>query len=192
MKQSNIIYNINEIRNVIEKVLYNKETIEIIENVSLSIVNALKNNKKVLFCGNGGSAGEAQHLAAELSGKFKIDRTALPVEALHVNSSYITAVANDYGFEFIYSRIIEGIGEEGDILIGMSTSGNSKNIINALKEAKKVKMTTIGMTGETKTELANYCDFLISIPSINTPRIQEVHLIVGHIICEIVEKEIFG
>jgi D-sedoheptulose 7-phosphate isomerase len=156
------------------------------------IVTAFKNGNAVYFCGNGGSAADAQHLAAEFSGRFYTDRKALPAEALHCNTSYLTAVANDYSFDLIYSRLIDGIGKEGDILIGLSTSGNSTNIINAFEKAKEKKMITIGLTGITGGRMKEYSDLLINIPSADTPRIQESHIMTGHIICQLVEEKIFG
>lgn len=168
---------------------------ELIGKISLTIemlTNAFKNGNKVLFCGNGGSAADAQHLAAELSGKFYIDRPPLSAEACHVNSSFITAVANDYSFEKAYARYIEGIGNKNDILVGISTSGNSENIIKALEQAKNMGMRTIGMTGEMGGKIKNLAEVLINVPSNDTPRIQEAHILIGHIICEQVEKNIFG
>ena len=142
--------------------------------------------------GNGGSAADAQHLAAEFSGRFYLDRKPLPSEALHCNTSYLTAVSNDYGYEHIYSRILEGIGLKGDILIGISTSGNSKNIINAFKYARKNGIKVIALTGQSGGIMKNECDILLNIPSDDTPRIQEAHILIGHIICEIVELQIFS
>lgn len=163
-----------------------------VDRVAWVIVNSYKSGKKVMFCGNGGSAADAQHLAAELSGKFYLDRDPLSAEALHVNSSYITAVANDYSFDKIYSRYVSGAGLKGDVLIGLTTSGNSENIIQAFKAARKNQMITVGFSGETGGKLKDFSDFLINIPSKNVPRIQELHLLVGHIICEKVEKELFS
>jgi D-sedoheptulose 7-phosphate isomerase len=156
------------------------------------ITTAFKNGNKVLFCGNGGSAADAQHLAAEFSGRFYTDRHALPAEALHVNTSYLTAVANDYSFDVVYSRMISGIGNKGDVLIGLSTSGNSGNIINAINAAKEKGMTTIGFTGSTGGKMKDVCELLLNVPSTDTPRIQESHILVGHIICELVEKAYFN
>jgi D-sedoheptulose 7-phosphate isomerase len=156
------------------------------------ITTAFKNGNKVLFCGNGGSAADAQHLAAEFSGRFYTDRHALPAEALHVNTSYLTAVANDYSFDVVYSRMITGIGNKGDVLIGLSTSGNSGNIINAINAAKEKGMTTIGFTGATGGKMKDACELLLNVPSTDTPRIQESHILVGHIICELVEKAYFN
>jgi D-sedoheptulose 7-phosphate isomerase len=156
------------------------------------ITTAFKNGNKVLFCGNGGSAADAQHLAAEFSGRFYTDRHALPAEALHVNTSYLTAVANDYSFDVVYSRMITGIGNKGDVLIGLSTSGNSGNIVNAVNAAKEKGMTTIGFTGATGGKMKDVCELLLNVPSTDTPRIQESHILVGHIICELVEKAYFN
>ena len=145
----------------------------------------------MLLCGNGGSAADAQHLAAELSGRFYYDRAPLPAEALHTNSSFTTAVANDYSFEDIYSRAVHASGRKGDILIGLSTSGNSENIIRALKTAREMGILTVGMTGETGGKMKPFCDYLINVPSDDTPRIQESHILIGHIICELVESSLF-
>ncbi|MCP3930074.1 MAG: SIS domain-containing protein [Bacteroidetes bacterium] len=156
------------------------------------IVQVFQNDGKVLFCGNGGSAADAQHLAAELSGRFYIDRKPLFAEALHVNSSFVTATANDYTFEDVFARMIQAAGKEGDILIALSTSGNSPNILSAVLEANTRKMITIGFTGATGGKLQGMCDILLNVPSVDTPRIQEAHIMIGHIICELVEKELFG
>ncbi len=156
------------------------------------IVKAFENGNKVLFCGNGGSASDAQHLAAEFSGRFYTDRDALPAEALHCNTSYITAVANDYSYDVIYSRLIKGTGNEGDVLVGLSTSGNSKNIVSAFEVAHEKKMFTIAFTGSTGGKLKQHADYLINIPSDDTPRIQESHITLGHIICQLVEEIYFA
>jgi D-sedoheptulose 7-phosphate isomerase len=163
-----------------------------IENAITVITEAFQNGKKVLFCGNGGSAADAQHLAAEFSGRFYKDRKALPSEALHCNTSYLTAVANDYSYDVIYSRLVEGICEEGDVLVGLSTSGNSKNILHAFASAKEKKVITIGFTGAGGGKMKEASDYLINVPSNDTPRIQESHIMIGHIICEMVEEKIFG
>ncbi len=155
------------------------------------IVSAFEKGNKVLFCGNGGSASDAQHLAAEFSGRFYTDRDALPAEALHCNTSYITAVANDYSYDVIYSRLIKGIGKQGDVLVGLSTSGNSKNIVNAFEAAKEKGMINIAFTGSTGGKLKELSDVLINIPSDDTPRIQESHITLGHIICQFVEEIYF-
>jgi D-sedoheptulose 7-phosphate isomerase len=156
------------------------------------IVSRFRAGKHLYFCGNGGSAADAQHLAAEFSGRFYIDREALPSEALHCNTSYLTAVANDYSYNVIYSRLIKGIGKKEDILVGMSTSGNSVNILNAFETAREKGITTIGMTGQGGGKLAALSDHLIDIPSRNTPRIQEAHMLLGHIICQLVEEKYFS
>jgi D-sedoheptulose 7-phosphate isomerase len=156
------------------------------------IVTAFNNGNKVLFCGNGGSAADAQHLAAEFSGRFYIDRDALPAEALHCNTSYLTAVANDYSFDLIYARLIKGLGKKGDVLVGLSTSGNSANIVNAFETAKEKEMITIGFTGFTGGAMKEISDYLLNVPSTDTPRIQESHILLGHIICELVEERLFG
>lgn len=156
------------------------------------IVMAFKAGNSVYFCGNGGSAADAQHLAAEFSGRFYLDRKPLPSEALHCNSSFITAVGNDYGYENIYSRLIEGVGKAGDVLIGISTSGNSANIIKAFAMAKTKGMLTVGFVGQSGGKMLGATDYLIQIPSTDTPRIQEAHITVGHIICELVEATLFG
>ncbi|HEX7903836.1 MAG TPA: D-sedoheptulose 7-phosphate isomerase [Chitinophagaceae bacterium] len=172
-------------------VLQNEELLQTICDVVNVIVTAFKNGSRVYFCGNGGSAADAQHLAAEFSGRFYTDRKALPAEALHCNTSYLTAVANDYSFDMIYSRLIDGIGQEGDILVGLSTSGNSANIIRAFETAKEKKMITVGFTGITGGQMKSLSDHLINIPSTDTPRIQESHIMVGHIICQLVEEKYF-
>ena len=167
----------------------------ILENLNQSvekITASFNNGNKLLFCGNGGSAADAQHLAAEFSGRFYIDRVALPAEALHCNTSYVTAVGNDYGYEFIYSRIVEGIAKKGDVLIGLSTSGNSINIINAMKIAHEKGVLVIALTGSTGGKMKEFADILLNVPSNDTPRIQESHILLGHIICELVEKNIFN
>jgi len=184
----------NIIRNSIQiklQLIDNEIFINKIQQVSEVVTTALNNGGKVLFCGNGGSAADAQHLAAELSGRFYLDREPLFAEALHVNSSFLTAVANDYGFDEIYARMVAAKGREGDVLFGISTSGNSPNIIQALKQAQTQKMTTIAMTGKTGGVAKDHCDFLLNIPSTDTPRIQECHILIGHIICEIVEREVY-
>jgi D-sedoheptulose 7-phosphate isomerase len=189
----------DHIREIIEssidvkkQVLENESLLKRISDVADMITIAFKLGKHVYFCGNGGSAADAQHLAAEFSGRFYTDRKALPAEALHCNTSYLTAVANDYSFDVIYSRLIDGIGQDGDILIGLSTSGNSANILKAFETARSKKIVTIGFTGSTGGKMKALSDHLINIPSDDTPRIQESHIMVGHIICELVEKSYFG
>lgn len=174
------------------EILQSDALILTISKVVSEIISTYKEGGKVLLCGNGGSAADAQHIAAELSGKFYLDRPSLFAEALHTNVSYITAVSNDYSFEEVYSRLVKAEGNKGDLLIGISTSGNSKNIIKALEAANEIGMITVGMTGASGGKMKNLCRYLINIPSTDTPRIQESHILIGHIICEIVEKELFG
>ncbi len=147
---------------------------------------------KVLFCGNGGSAADAQHLAAELSGRYYLDRQALFAEALHVNTSFLTAAGNDFGFDQVFARAVEAMGREGDLLVALSTSGHSPNILNALQKAKSLHLKTVGMTGATGGAMVGLCDFLIKIPSEDTPRIQEGHILTGHIICALAEEILFS
>jgi D-sedoheptulose 7-phosphate isomerase len=166
----------------------------LVDTVSLAaekIIGAYKGGNKVLFCGNGGSAADAQHLAAELSGKFYLDRPPLPAEALHANASYLTAVANDYSYDKVYSRAIEASGKKGDVLVAISTSGNSENIISALKTARRLGLATIGLTKNDGGKFKGLCDILICAPSADTPRVQEAHIAIGHTICEIVEETLF-
>lgn len=186
-----IIESIKESIEVKQKLLTNSLLISDIRKIAVTCTNAFSRGNKVLFCGNGGSAADAQHLAAEFSGRYYYDRPPLYAEALHVNSSYLTAVANDYSYDEVYARLIKGIGREGDVLIGLSTSGNSKNIIRAFEVARELSITTVGFTGATGGEMAGLCDFLINVPSKDTPRIQEAHIMLGHIICELVESTLF-
>jgi D-sedoheptulose 7-phosphate isomerase len=174
-----------------EKLLQDEVMQENIVAAVNSIVKAFSNGNKVLFCGNGGSAADAQHLAAEFSGRFYKDRKALPSEALHCNTSYLTAVANDYSYDVVYSRIVDGIGVGGDVLVGLSTSGNSVNIIKAFEIAKQKDIITIGFTGEHGGKMKELSDYLFNMPSKDTPRIQESHIMIGHIICELVEEKLF-
>ncbi|HDD35247.1 MAG TPA: SIS domain-containing protein [Candidatus Desulfofervidus auxilii] len=187
-----IINIVEESINVKRMILENAQLLSTIKEIIEVIVNTFKMDRKVFFCGNGGSAADAQHLAAELSGRFYLDRPPLFAEALHVNTSYLTAVANDYSYDEVFSRLIKAKGRKGDVLIGMSTSGTSKNVIKAFKVANKIGMVTIGMTGMDGGEFNNLCKYLIKVPSNDTPRIQEAHIMIGHIICELVEKALFG
>ena len=165
--------------------------VSVIGTVADVITNAFRDGKRVYFCGNGGSAADAQHLAAEFSGRFYTDRKALPAEALHCNTSYITAVVNDYSYDVIYARLIDGIGQPGDVLVGLSTSGNSANIIKAFEVASERGMVTVGFTGPTGGQMKALSDYLINIPSTDTPRIQESHILAGHIVCQLVEETYF-
>jgi D-sedoheptulose 7-phosphate isomerase len=188
-KIKNIIQSSIDVKTLI---LADDKILQTVKDCVYVLVSAFKNGNKVLFCGNGGSAADAQHLAAEFSGRFYTDRDALPAEALHANTSYITAVANDYSYDVIYSRLIKGIGNDGDVLVGLSTSGNSKNILNAFEVAKEKGMITIAFTGESGGKLKKLSDFLINVPSDDTPRIQESHITLGHIICQLVEEQYFA
>jgi D-sedoheptulose 7-phosphate isomerase len=188
-KIKNIIRASVDVKN---NILLDDKILQTVKDCVYILVTAFKNGNKVLFCGNGGSAADAQHLAAELSGRFYIDRDALPAEALHCNTSYITAIGNDYGYDVIYSRLIKGIGNKGDVLVGLSTSGNSKNILNAFEIAKEKGMITIAFTGESGGKLKKLADHLINVPSDDTPRIQESHIMLGHIICQLAEEQYFS
>lgn len=173
------------------ELLSNEAILSNISTLVEEIIRAYRSGGKVLWCGNGGSAADAQHLAAELSGRFYYDRAPLNSEALHVNTSYITAVANDYSYDLIYSRLVAAMGRKDDVLIGLSTSGNSPNVVNALIEARKRGMFTVGFTGVTGGRMKEHCDLLINIPSTDTPRIQECHMLLGHTVCELVESGLF-
>ncbi len=168
-----------------ELLLSIKKTVEI-------VTQSLQADHKIWFCGNGGSAADAQHLAAELSGRFYHDRDPLFAEALHVNTSYLTAVANDYGYDVVYSRLMKAKAREGDVLFAISTSGNSINIINAMVAAKERGAIVVAMTGETGGKMKEHADILLNMPSTDTPRIQECHIVVGHIICQLVEEAYFN
>jgi D-sedoheptulose 7-phosphate isomerase len=172
--------------------LQSGELLQTVSAVVDAIVIAFRNGNRVYFCGNGGSAADAQHLAAEFSGRFYKDRKALPSEALHCNTSYMTAVANDYSYDAVYARLIDGIGNKGDVLVGLSTSGNSGNIVKAFEAAKAKHITTVGFTGLTGGTMKALSDYLINVPSTDTPRIQEVHILLGHIICQLVEETYFA
>jgi D-sedoheptulose 7-phosphate isomerase len=174
-----------------QQILQNEGLLAVIESIVQKMVTAFQDGKHVYFCGNGGSAADAQHLAAELSGRFYSDRKALPAEALHCNTSYLTAVANDYSFDVIYSRLVDGICRPGDVLIGFSTSGNSANIVKAFETARQIGVVTVGFTGITGGILKEWSDYLVNVPSADTPRIQESHIMIGHIICQLTEERLF-
>jgi D-sedoheptulose 7-phosphate isomerase len=190
--------NIHSIKSIISasiqvktQILEDEKLMQSIDQAVNVVLSSLKSGNKLLFCGNGGSAADAQHLAAEFSGRFYIDRKALPAEALHTNTSYLTAVANDYSYDVVYSRLVEGIAQPGDVVIGLSTSGNSKNILNAFEVAKTKNVSTIAFTGTSGGQMRELADVLINVPSQDTPRIQESHIMIGHIICELVEQQYF-
>ncbi|MBS1646814.1 MAG: D-sedoheptulose 7-phosphate isomerase [Bacteroidetes bacterium] len=171
--------------------LNNHQVLDLVEKTAQEIIACYQQGGKVLWCGNGGSAADSQHLAAELSGRYYYDRPPLFSEALHVNTSYVTAVANDYSYDEIYARLVKAMGKKGDVLIGLSTSGNSANVIKALQVANDLGLITVGFTGETGGKMKNICKYLINIPSRDTPRIQECHMLLGHSICELVETHLF-
>lgn len=175
-----------------QAVLADAGFLEKIQRAAQLLTNTFRQNGKALFCGNGGSAADAQHIAAELSGRFYTDRPPLYAEALHVNSSYLTAVANDYGYDHVFARMVEAAGRSGDVLVAISTSGNSVSILNAIEKARAQGMSVVGLTGATGGRMAGLCEVLLNVPSGDTPRIQESHILIGHILCQIVEKEIFG
>jgi D-sedoheptulose 7-phosphate isomerase len=189
----------NKIREIIQasidvkqNLLQDETILQTVENIVAAIVIAFQNGNRIYFCGNGGSAADAQHLAAEFSGRFYSDRRALPAEALHCNTSYLTAVANDYGYDVVYARLIDGIGNPGDVLVGLSTSGNSENILKAFEAAKNRSIITVGFTGSDGGKMKAISDHLLNIPSKDTPRIQECHITLGHIICQLVEERYFN
>lgn len=174
-----------------EQILTDHQLLQMVIDAADACVTALQNGGKVLFCGNGGSAADAQHLAAELSGRYYYDRPPLYAEALHVNSSYVTAVANDYSYDVVFSRMVEAAGRPGDILLALSTSGNSSNVLKAMQKARELGMKTIALTGEGGGKMKNEADFLLAVPGKDTPRIQESHILLGHIICEHIESKMF-
>ena len=176
-----------------KQTIYNDELLlDKIEEVSQKCVDIYKNDKKTILAGNGGSAADAQHIAAELVGRYGFDRASIPSLALTTDTSCLTAIGNDYGYDKIFSRQLEGMGQSGDIFIGISTSGNSKNIINAFEVAKKKNIFTVALVGKDGGEMAKIADIALVVPSDSTPRIQESHILIGHILCDIIEKEIFA
>ncbi len=185
----------NYIKDTVEirrNILENEKILTQIEDVSSVIVNALKSGNKILLCGNGGSAADAQHIAAEFVGRFKVERNPLPAIALSTDTSLITAVGNDYGFEFIFSRQVQALGSAGDVLVGISTSGASENVVNAMMEAMKKNIHTIGFTGAKISMISDIADITLKVPTFETSKIQEAHIMFGHIICAIVERRLFG
>ncbi len=174
-----------------EKILGDPTILEQIQSCVDVIVAALESGNKILFCGNGGSAADAQHLSAELTGRFYKNRKSLPSEALHCNTSYLTAVANDYGYEHVYSRLLEGIGKSGDILVCLSTSGNSVNLLRCMEKASEMSIKNIAFTGSSGGLMLDKADICLRVPSNDTPRIQESHIMIGHIICALVESTLF-
>lgn len=179
---------LQEALEVKQRIVSDKQLVENIQKAAVICIASLKKEGKILFCGNGGSAADAQHLSAELTGRYLVDRKPLFAEALHVNTSYLTAVANDYSYDEAYARLVEGMGRKGDVLFAISTSGNSQNILKAVERAKNLGMTVIGMSGESGGKLKSLVEVCLQTPSRDTPRIQEGHILIGHIICELIEQ----
>jgi D-sedoheptulose 7-phosphate isomerase len=175
-----------------QSILENETLLDLLVEVAQKCVEVYKNGKKILIAGNGGSAADAQHFAAELVGRYGFDRPSLPSLALTTDTSALTAIGNDYGYDYVFSRQLEGLGVQGDLFIGISTSGNSQNVLNAFESAKARGITTVALVGRDGGKMGQMADYAIIIPSEKTPRIQESHLLVEHIICDIIEKEIFG
>ena len=173
------------------KEVLNSSTLSLkLKEASKIAVRVLKNGNKIILCGNGGSAADAQHIAAELTGRYKTERKGLPGIAITTDTSALTAIGNDYGYDKVFERQVQGLANKGDLIIGISTSGNSKNIINALKMAKQLKCSTIGFSGKDGGNMNNLCDINLIVPSHNTPRIQEMHILFGHTICQIIDNEL--
>ncbi len=183
---------IRESIEVKQKMLENSTLHEVIDKMAQLCVQTFRSDGKVLFCGNGGSAADAQHLSAELSGRFKMDRPPLFAEALHVNTSFVTAVANDYHYDKVFARMVAAMGRKGDVLVALSTSGNSANMLEAVQKAKEIGMIVLGFSGATGGKMAAHCDHILLVPSNDTARIQEAHIMVGHIVCDIIERTIFN
>ena len=191
MNRTQITAIIEQSIQVKQAILNDVALLAVIEETVDKVSACFSNGGKVLFCGNGGSAADAQHLAAEFSGRFYTDRDPLPSDALHCNSSYMTAVANDYGYDVVYSRMVKGMGRKGDMLVSLSTSGNSVNIIKAMETAREIGMINVAFTGQTGGKMKDLADYLINVPSTDTPRIQESHITIGHIICQLTEARLF-
>lgn len=177
---------------VMQAILADTALIETVDRIAVAITDAIANGGKVMFCGNGGSAGDSQHLAAELVGKLVFDRPAMAGMALTVDTSALTAVGNDFGYEYVFSRQVEGLGRTGDVLVGISTSGRSKNVVKAMESARQRGIVTIAMTGATRGPMADLADYWLAIPATETPKIQEGHIVLGHVFCAMVEQEIHG
>lgn len=175
-----------------QNILKDEALMQTIAQVGRECVSLYKSGKKTLLAGNGGSAADAQHIAAELVGRYGFDRPSIPSIALTTDTSNLTAIGNDYGYDKVFSRQMEGMGSEGDLFIGISTSGNSVNIVNAINAAKEKGVKTVALVGRDGGEMAHIADYAIIVPSNDTPRIQESHILIGHMICDIIEKELFG
>ncbi|MBR1544592.1 MAG: D-sedoheptulose 7-phosphate isomerase [Alphaproteobacteria bacterium] len=163
-----------------------------VEEIAMLCINAIKNGNKIIWCGNGGSAAQSQHLAAELVGRYKINRPAMNSISLTVDTSNITAIGNDYGYDVIFSRQLEGVGKTGDVLFGLSTSGNSKNVVLAFEQAKKMGITTVALMGQKDGTMKQLADYFIQVPATTSAHIQEMHIAIGHLICDLIEKEFYG
>lgn len=175
-----------------EQILKDENLITLIKNASLEVIKAYKNGNKTLLAGNGGSAADAQHIAGEFVSRFYFDRPGIASIALTTDTSILTAIGNDYGYENLFARQVQAQGVKGDVFIGISTSGNSKNILKALELCKQKEIISIGLSGASGGAMNELCDYCIKVPSTCTPRIQETHILIGHIICAIVEEELFG
>lgn len=169
-----------------------KEQSPQIEKIAEICINALKNGNKVIFCGNGGSAAQSQHLAAELVGRYKLNRPAMNSLSLTVDTSNLTAIGNDYGYDVVFSRQLEGVGKKGDVLFGLSTSGNSQNVILAFEQARKMEITTVALVGRKGGKMKDMADFSVCVPADTSAHIQEMHIAVGHLICDLIERNIYG
>lgn len=186
---------VNQIKESIEvktSIMNDDAILELIEKASEEIVNCYKNGHMILLCGNGGSAADAQHIAGEMVAKFRIDRKALSALAFNTNSSVVTAIGNDYEYDRIFERQVEAFGHEGDVLISITTSGQSESVVRAINKAKEMKIKTVTLTGKDGGKCKSISDYPIIVPSNDTPRIQESHITIGHIICDIVEKSLFA
>ncbi len=183
---------IQKTQTLIQKILEDELLLSTVEKIARTCVTALRSGHKILFVGNGGSAADSQHLAAELVSRLGYDRPAMAAIALTTDTSALTAIGNDYAFETIFSRQIEALGQPGDVLIAISTSGKSKNILKALETARTKKIVTIGFTGKAAPLMVEWCDLLLTVPSGDTPKIQEGHIVLGHIICALIEEDIYG
>jgi D-sedoheptulose 7-phosphate isomerase len=192
MIQNLIRTSIETTRNTMDSVLADSALLTHVEQAGALCVAALTGNHKILLAGNGGSAADSQHIAAELVSRLNYDRPGLAAVALTTDTSALTAIGNDYGYERVFARQLEAIGQKGDVLIALSTSGNSPNILQALEAARSKGISTIGMTGKAGGKMAGLCDILLKMPSTHTPNIQECHIMFGHIICQIIEDTIFG
>jgi D-sedoheptulose 7-phosphate isomerase len=186
-----VVNSIQESLSVKQAILQSRELIETVAAVGAALAGALRGGRKIFFFGNGGSAADAQHLAAELVGRFERERRALPAIALGTNTSTLTAIGNDYSYEAVFARQLEALSSPGDVAVGISTSGRSPNVISAVRAGRKAGVITVGMTGLRGDELAASADYCVRVPSDKTPRIQEAHILIGHILCEIVEEELF-